>query len=114
MTVGFPNFYIVGTFAQSSQSFNYSHVTKFQTAHAAKIVAKCKNEAIKTVEVTKAAEDRWLRAMSDAAESDRAQFEAECTPDYFNNKGKADGGLRFDWYVWWWAFRVHRYTEPMD
>jgi cyclohexanone monooxygenase len=90
MTAGFPNFHIVGTYSQASQSFNYSHVTRFQAGHAAKIIAKCRDHGIGIVEVTEEAEERWLRTLMEKR-PDRAQFEAECTPGYFNNEGKADG-----------------------
>lgn len=87
---GFPNFQIVGTYTQASQSFNYTHVTAYQAAHAAKVIAKCLREGIRTVEVTEAAELKWQQALEDA-HRDTTQFEAECTPSYFNNEGKKDG-----------------------
>jgi len=86
-TAAFPNFHIVGTYAQASQSFTYSHVTSCQTAHAAKIVARCLAEGVRSFEVTEDAEDKWLQALANNAR-DMSQFQAECTPGYFNNEGK--------------------------
>ena len=83
---GFPNFHIVGTLAQASQSANYPQVTAFQTKHAARLVAKCLRENIRTMEVTVEAEGRWLGEMK-AKAADQSQFEIECTPGYYNNEG---------------------------
>ena len=85
-THAFPNFHIVGTLAQASQSANYPQVTAQQTAHAARIVAKCLDEKIRTIEVTEQAEQRWADEMKSKA-ADQSKFEAECTPGYYNNEG---------------------------
>lgn len=82
----FPNFQIVGTLAQASQSANYPQVTAHQTAHAARIVAKCLREHIRTIEVTEQAEQRWADEMTSKA-LDQSKFESECTPGYYNNEG---------------------------
>lgn len=90
-TRAFPNFHIVGTIAQASQTINYPQVTSYQTAHAARIVAKCLKENIRTIEVTEEAEARWAEKMKDKA-TDQSKFEMECTPGYYNNEGNTKDG----------------------
>ena len=88
---GFPNFHIVGTIAQASQSFNYPQVTASQTLQAARLAARCLRQNVRTFEVTPEAEQRWAAEMADKA-NDGSAFEAECTPGYYNNEGKKGPG----------------------
>lgn len=85
----FPNFHIVGTLTHASQSFNYPQVTKAQTAHSVKMIARCLNEGLRSVEITAEAEQRWADQMKAKAQVN-ANFEIECTPGYYNNEGKKD------------------------
>lgn len=86
---GFPNFHIVGTLAQASQSFNYPHVTSRQTQQAARLIARCLKDNVRVMEVTEEAEQRWAAEMAAKAKPN-ATFEVECTPGYYNNEGKTD------------------------
>jgi cyclohexanone monooxygenase len=83
---GFPNFYIVGGTLQGTTHFNFTHVLDMQATHAAELIARCLREHVAAMEVTGAAEDRWLRAVNEK-HVDHQQFYEDCTPGFLNNEG---------------------------
>ena len=89
-TAQFPNFFIVGALNQGTVSWNFPHAMSEQARHAAEMVGYCLSNDIKAFEVTEDAEERWAEEMR-AKAVDQRQFEAECTPGYFNNEGATSG-----------------------
>jgi cation diffusion facilitator CzcD-associated flavoprotein CzcO len=91
----FPNFFIVGGYAQASAGVNYPNVAEPQAEYVAATIHRGMTRGAKVMEVSKAAEERWLQAMLDK-HVDRSKFESECTPGYYNNEGSsADGPTLF-------------------
>jgi cation diffusion facilitator CzcD-associated flavoprotein CzcO len=83
---GFPNFFIVGGYAQASAAANYSHVVAPQATYVAAVIKHGLARKTKVMEVSQEAEDNWARKMAEKY-VDRSKFEAECTPGYYNNEG---------------------------
>jgi cation diffusion facilitator CzcD-associated flavoprotein CzcO len=88
---GFPNFFIVGGYAQASAGVNYPNVAVPQAEYVAATIHRGMTRRAKVMEVSQAAEDRWLQAMLDK-HVDRSKFESECTPGYYNNEGRSTDG----------------------
>lgn len=86
VTNEFPNFFIVGQLAQASVTVNYPHTAERQADFCADIVAQALEAGVRTLELTEEAEKGWAELMA-AKAFDRAKFETECTPGYFNNEG---------------------------
>ena len=59
--------------------------------HIAYIIDHCLKNDVRTVEASEAAETDWVRTIHESA-LDRAQFQLECTPGYYNNEGKPEEG----------------------
>ncbi len=83
---GFPNFHLVGGTLQGTTAFNFTHVLDMQATHAAELIVRCLREGVAAMEVTEAAEDKWLQAVRDN-HHDHAQFYEDCTPGFLNNEG---------------------------
>ncbi|MEM5516295.1 NAD(P)/FAD-dependent oxidoreductase [Henriciella sp. AS95] len=88
---GFPNFHVVGGTEQGTTAFNFTHTLEMQSRHAVEMIAKCLNQDIKVMEVTREAEDRWLETMQKPHAIDLGRYYAECTPGFLNNEGQTDG-----------------------
>ena len=84
---GFPNFHIVGASAQGTTAFNFTHTLAMQAEHTVTLIARALRNGIRTMEVTHAAEQKWLATMQ-AKHIDRSHFYEECTPGFLNNEGK--------------------------
>jgi cation diffusion facilitator CzcD-associated flavoprotein CzcO len=85
-TRGFPNFFIVGGYAQASAGNNYLNCAMPQAEYVAAAIHRGTTSGAKAMEVSKAAEDRWAQAMIDK-NVDRSKIEAECTPGYYTSEG---------------------------
>ena len=83
---GFPNFHIVGGAAQGTTAFNFTHTLDMQATHAASLIGRCLDDGVRTMEVTEAAEARWLAALAEK-HVDHQQFYEDCTPGFLNNEG---------------------------
>ena len=84
---GFPNLFHLGPL-QNAPSVNYVHVLDEQAAHVAAVIAEARRRGTKRVEPTVEAETDWV-ATIEAGSPERAWFDAECTPGYYNNEGSA-------------------------
>jgi cyclohexanone monooxygenase len=85
-TRGFPNCFIVSN-SQSGFTVNYPHMLNEQARHLAYIVDHCLEAQVRSVEVSEAAQENWVRTILSLAVQ-RERFAAECTPGYYNNEGK--------------------------
>ena len=85
-TSGFPNCFIISQ-AQSGFTVSFPHAMNEQAKHIAYIIRQVAQSNAKVVEVTEEAEQEWVQEiikMSRLSEN----FQAECTPGYYNNEGK--------------------------
>lgn len=85
---GFPNFHVVGGVMQGTTSFNFTHTLQMQATHAVDIIQKCTDRGIRSIEVTSAAEDRWLETMKTPHAIDLGKYFGACTPGFLNNEGE--------------------------
>jgi cation diffusion facilitator CzcD-associated flavoprotein CzcO len=92
MTHGFPNLFVQGHTRQAALSVNVPHALGAQANHAAAVIKWCLDEGVRTVEPRPEAEDAWAATLKEKA-IDRAKYDSECTPGYFNNEGQPGGGL---------------------
>ena len=91
LTHGFPNLFILGHMCQAALSVNVPHVLGEQGIHAAALIKRCLDAHVRTMDVRLAAERGWA-AVIEEKKLDRAKFQEECTPGYFNNEGHPDDG----------------------
>ena len=84
---GFPNLHIVGSAAQGTIAFNFTHVLEIQATHAVEQIARCLAEGVAVQEVTEEAEARWSELMQ-RHHVDMSHFHEECTPGFLNNEGR--------------------------
>ena len=92
MTHGFPNLFVQGHTRQAALSVNVPHALGAQANHAAAVIKWCLDEGVRTVEPRLEAEDAWAATLKEKG-IDRAKYDSECTPGYFNNEGQPGGGL---------------------
>jgi cation diffusion facilitator CzcD-associated flavoprotein CzcO len=85
----FPNLFMIGQGCQASLTVNVPHMLGEHADHAVAIISRCLHERILSVEVREEAEREWAKTV-EAKAVDRARFEEECTPSYFNNEGQTD------------------------
>ncbi|MCV7231853.1 monooxygenase [Mycobacterium branderi] len=86
---GFPNMFMIGQGCQASLTVNVPHMLGEHAEHAGAIIKRCLDEHIAALEVRVDAEQTWSKIIK-AKAVDRAKFEKECTPSYFNNEGQVD------------------------
>lgn len=89
-TRDFPNFFIVGGYAQASAGINYPNIAAPQADYVAATIHAGLKAGYKVMEVSADAEARWGQTMIDKY-VDRSNFEIECTPGYYNNEGNVEG-----------------------
>ena len=92
---GFPNFHIVGGVLQGTTAFNFTHTLQIQAEHAVAIISECLKRGIHSFEVTRAAEDRWLKHMETPHAINIDKYFGECTPGFLNNEGNVEGKPTF-------------------
>jgi cyclohexanone monooxygenase len=86
---GFPNLFVVGGVTDASSSANFTHLLTEQSTHVASVIAFCRARGIEMMEVREEAERQW----ADTLKKKRvypSEYDAECTPSYFNNEGMLD------------------------
>jgi len=101
MTHGFPNLFTTGYYQgglNSTLTLNF----EVQVEHMAHIIQQTLARGARSVEVSQAAQDEWVRHMRET-EVDRTEWIRDCTPGYFNNEGKPDldehGNEKFRFYL---------------
>ena len=82
---GFPNCFIMGP-QQAGFTANYPHLLAEQSQHIAHIVQRARERGVRTIEVSEAAEAKWVETVIGLARLGREFFES-CTPGYYNNEG---------------------------
>jgi cyclohexanone monooxygenase len=87
---GFPNCFLMGGI-QSGVTPNFTELYTEQSKHIAYIVKHGLENDVRTIETSEQAEADWLSTINETAIS-RGDFQAECTPGYYNNEGKPGEG----------------------
>ena len=82
---GFPNCLIMGQ-QQSAFTVNYPHLLDEQSKNIAYIIKHVQDNKIKTLEVSKKAEEEWVQTIIESAQI-AIGFLESCTPGYYNNEG---------------------------
>ncbi len=90
---GFPNCYFIG-FTQTGYTANVPHALDEQAQHIAYVIKKGLDNNVVTMEASEAAENEWVAEINRLAGT-QEKFYAECTPGYYNNEGKGNGGNGF-------------------
>lgn len=89
----FPNYFYIGGLQQAGLTANFAHMLTVQSSHLGYIFKELSADCTKTIEVTKEAEDEWVATILEFIEKNKIgaqnqDFQAECTPGYYNNEGK--------------------------
>ncbi len=84
-TRGFPNLFFTG-FIQSALNASTTEQMNRHGFHAAHIIGQALLRGAEEVEPSREAQDAWVRQVRETA-VDVWQFQAECTPSYFNGEG---------------------------
>lgn len=82
---GFPNAFFFGP-TQSGFSANFTYALDQQSQHVAYIVSEAQNQNFSRLEAEASAEEAWVRTIISKAR-DTEEFQAACTPGYYNNEG---------------------------
>ena len=85
-THGFPNLFIISN-SQAGFTTNFPHAMDETAQHIGYILDQCKRAGIRSVEVSKDAEDGWVEHIISVARFG-ADFQEACTPGYYNNEGQ--------------------------
>ncbi|MFV9431620.1 flavin-containing monooxygenase [Rhodococcus aetherivorans] len=86
VTRGYPNLFHMGVL-QNAYSVNYTHILEQQAAHIMTAVTEAERRGDVLVEPSEESESEWvatIRAQGPAQD----EFNAECTPGYYNSEGK--------------------------
>lgn len=89
---GFPNCFFV-SHLQAALTPNFMHFTNEQAQHIAYVVSEARKRGEISIEPTKEAEDAWVKEVLEKG-AGRADFNAKCTPGYFNQEGQVNLKLR--------------------
>ncbi|ATE55971.1 monooxygenase [Actinosynnema pretiosum] len=91
---GFPNLFHLGPM-QNASSVNFTHILDEQATHIAAVLEQARERGAVRVEPSAEAEEAWQQVLREST-VDRFDFQAECTPGYYNNEGKPrPGGLSY-------------------
>ena len=86
-THGFPNLFIMGGY-QASFQFNLTDMLQTQGDHIAACIAHVRENNLRTIDPTCAAEDWWVdQVIQHRGKTGR---NAECTPGYYNFEGESN------------------------
>jgi cation diffusion facilitator CzcD-associated flavoprotein CzcO len=88
LTCGFPNLLVFST-TQGGQGINYVHVLADLGEHVAYIVSRCKRLGIETIEPSRTVAKEWWNVVLSSFLA-LAEYQADCTPGYYNNEGSRD------------------------
>ncbi|MEV6347608.1 NAD(P)/FAD-dependent oxidoreductase [Actinoplanes sp. NPDC051851] len=83
---GYPNLFHLGSL-QNAASVNFVHVLQEQADHIGAVVAEARRRGSTVIEPTAEAEQAWVDTIR-ATAPDTREFQAACTPGYYNNEGK--------------------------
>ena len=85
---GFPNVFIMNT-SQGGFTANFPHLLDETAVHQAHIIAHALQQDWQTVEVTKDAEDEWVKTICGFEGGPLGGLGGpDCTPGYYNNEGQ--------------------------
>ena len=87
---GFPNCFFMGG-VQSGVSPNFTELYNEQSIHLGHIVGEARRRGATVIATTAEAEADWVATIR-ASDMSRADFQAECTPGYYNNEGRPGEG----------------------
>jgi len=87
-TRGFPNLLIMSN-AQAAFTANFPHAMDEGARHIAYLIGHCLGHGVAAIEPTEAAEDAWVEEVIGASRIND-DFQASCTPGYYNNEGQAN------------------------
>ena len=85
-THGFPNLFIISN-SQAGFTTNFPHAMDETAKHIGYILDRCAQEGARKVEVSRAAEDRWVEEIIAVSRYNEGFLDA-CTPGYYNNEGQ--------------------------
>ncbi len=86
----FPNCFFMGL-TQTGFTTSIPHALNEQAKHLTHTLKHCLDNDVQTLEATAEAEEEWVATINKLANLGK-RFYAECTPGYYNQEGKADGG----------------------
>ncbi len=85
---GFPNCFMM-SISQSAFTANFPHLLEELSTHIAYIISHALKEKIETVEVSKEAEEAWVKTIIEKGTGAMGGIGGpECTPGYYNNEGR--------------------------
>ena len=87
-TRGFPNLLMIST-VQGGQAINFLHPIGATARHVAKVIARCQEQGIDTIEPTLEAEREWFNIILTNLMK-LGRYNETCTPGYLNNEGGGD------------------------
>jgi cation diffusion facilitator CzcD-associated flavoprotein CzcO len=83
---GFPNLFHLGSL-HNAGSVNFVHILDEQATHIGAVVGAARRRGARYIEPTAEAEAGWLATIA-AKAPDTYQFQADCTPGYYNSEGR--------------------------
>ncbi|HEY8385326.1 MAG TPA: NAD(P)/FAD-dependent oxidoreductase [Porticoccaceae bacterium] len=86
MTTHFPNQFFIGYYQGALNATTTEQYSR-QAYHAAYIIKEALGRGLKAVEPSVEAEEAYVRHLRETA-IDMSDFQAECTPSYYNNEGE--------------------------
>ncbi|MFT4010348.1 MAG: NAD(P)/FAD-dependent oxidoreductase [Nocardioidaceae bacterium] len=86
LTHGFPNLFTPGNSPHAAFTANATHILDIQGQHVARVVQRCYDEGITTIDPTVEAEQRWAEEVA-SKQVDRTASDQLCTPGYYTNEG---------------------------
>ena len=87
---GFPNLFQLGAL-QNANSVNFTNILSEQAGHIAAVIAEGVKVGARAIEPSSEAVEEWGRTIREEA-LDNAEFQAECTPGYYNREGAGGVG----------------------
>ena len=93
-TNGFPNMFVIGSSRQSATTFNIPYRMFIQANHVVELITELSKSGVTSMEVTREAELAWGDLQDSLrGDADISKMVLDCTPGYYNNEGRADGGV---------------------
>jgi cation diffusion facilitator CzcD-associated flavoprotein CzcO len=83
---GFPNLFHLGSL-QNAAAVNFTHVLQEQATHIGALIGAAAERGAHRIEPTAEAEEAWIAVIRETAPV-TVDFQAECTPGYYNGEGK--------------------------
>ena len=93
-TNGFPNMFVIGSSRQSATTFNIPYRMFIQANHVVELITELSKSGVTSMDVTREAELAWGELQDTLrGDADISKAVLDCTPGYYNNEGRADGGV---------------------